>query len=112
MTLVASNAGGSNLCIFNQSTMQFDGGFGVASGDGVLCLGGSLKRLGARGAVGGTALLGFAAGDPAISLSVELNVSRTAYYQVRVRDANPTFCTPGPFGTFNWTNGIRIVWGP
>ena len=85
---------------------------GVVFGDGLRCAGGQLKRLYSRSAVLG-AVDAPILGDPSISarsaaLGDPLAVGSTRYYQTYYRDPSPTFCASG--GTFNSTNGVRVVW--
>ena len=35
----------------------------------------------------------------------------TRFYQVFYRDPEPNFCPSPPGGTFNVSNGLRVVWG-
>ena len=69
---------------------------GTAFGDGLLCLGGTVVRLGATLASGGigSVLVNHGAG------------AGTFHYQLWYRN-NPPFCTPSQF---NLTNGIAILW--
>jgi len=85
-------------------------------GDGLRCTGGVLKRLYTRNAVGGavTAPVG---GDPSVSarsaaLGHVIPLEGTRLYQVYYRDPIASFCPSPPGGTFNVSNGLRIVWGP
>jgi kumamolisin len=83
---------------------------GVLFGAGVRCVGGSLKRLYIKGAIGGSAnapelfdppitVRSAALGDP-----IAPGTSR--YYQTYYRDPHTTFCPGG----FNVTNGVRLDW--
>ncbi len=87
----------------------------VHYGDGLRCIGGSLKRLYKRNAVGGaihvpdTGDLSISAQSAARSNVIVAGSSR--YYQIAYRDPSTTFC-PSPSGnTFNVSNAIRIDWG-
>jgi len=87
----------------------------VTYGDGLRCVGGTLKRLYARSASGG-AVVAPQAGDPSVSarsaaLGDPISSGATRNYQVYSRDPNPGFCTSPPGGTFNVSNAIAIVWG-
>jgi hypothetical protein len=83
-------------------------------GDGLRCVGGTLKRLYKKSASAGAAAAP-AASDPSISarsaqLGVPISPGESRYYQVSYRDPNPAFC-PSPSGsTFNVTNGVEIDW--
>jgi choice-of-anchor B domain-containing protein len=85
-------------------------------GDGLLCAGGTLKRLYSRKAIGGvvTAPTGAdltvsarsaAAGDTIPPLG-------TRVYQVYYRDPDASFCTAPTGGTFNVSNALRATWVP
>ncbi|MBL8857249.1 MAG: CHRD domain-containing protein [Planctomycetes bacterium] len=93
--------------LYFQGTGSFGGGNGIPFGDGLLCAGGTIIRMGVVFAAGNTSsypggttpgpinVVGFnAAGD-----------SRT--YQLWYRDGDPGFCT---VSTFNLTNAVRVVW--
>jgi hypothetical protein len=87
---------------------------GVNFGDGVRCIGGTLKRLYTKAAVGGV-VIAPAPGDPSItarsaSLGYPIAPGSELYYQLRYRDPNPSFC-PAPQGnTWNASNGVVIRW--
>ncbi len=83
-------------------------------GDGVRCTGGTQLRLQVAGAQGGQSWVpdtgapslrarALAAGDPLLPGSVR-------YYQAVYRDPAPGFCAAPTGGTFNTTNGLRVVW--
>ncbi len=109
-TLVLRGEGLSNsFATYFQGTLQTNGGQGNVFGDGLVCAGGSVIRLGATQSVGGVS--GYpAAGDPPISqrgrIPVGGGVTRT--YQGWYR-SSATFCTPA---TFNFTNGLQLSWQP
>ncbi|MCK6446430.1 MAG: hypothetical protein L6Q99_08580 [Planctomycetes bacterium] len=80
-------------------------------GDGLLCIGGTLKRLYVKNATGG-ALSVPGASDPSIqtrsaALGDPLTPGVTRYYQIYYRDPAATHCTAG---TFNLTNAVAITW--
>ena len=83
----------------------------VPYGDGLRCLTGTLKRIAAKNAVGGTvsypegAELGIRARSAALGDTIPPGGVR--YYQVVYRDAISTFCPPN---TFNASNALAIVW--
>ncbi|MBI5364877.1 MAG: hypothetical protein HZA53_16995 [Planctomycetes bacterium] len=80
---------------------------GAAFGDGLLCLGGALLRLGTTASTAGTAQY---PSLPGITLSARSGVlpgsGVVAYYQTWYRNA-ASFCTSA---TSNATNGVRVVW--
>jgi hypothetical protein len=80
-------------------------------GDGILCLGGTLRRMYVKNAVGGSAQAP-ATGDPSITqrsaaIGDPLTPGSVRYYQVWYRDDAGGFCTAN---TFNISNGLRVVW--
>ena len=81
---------------------------GVVSGDGVLCLGGSIVRMATKRNVGGSSVYP-EAGDAALSQrSFTIPGSgATAYYQTYYRNAAATYCTAA---TINLTNAWQVVW--
>jgi hypothetical protein len=87
---------------------------GVSFGDGVRCVGGTLKRLYTKAAVGGVVTVP-GPGDPSISarsaaLGFPIAPGMKLYYQTHYRDPNATFC-PAPQGnTWNVSNGVVIRW--
>jgi hypothetical protein len=110
VTLVASQLLPSTVGLFFQGTMPQASGVGSAFGDGLLCVNGSVRRLGIRHATSGMMSLGFGIpGDPPISIAGAIPaLGATRHYQLRYRDP-PAYCTPS---TFNLTNGLRINWLP
>ena len=87
---------------------------GVVFGDGVRCVGGTLKRLAVKASVGGASQFP-AAGDPSISarsaaLGDAFGPGAVRYYQTYFRDPDPVFCAAPAGNTWNATNGGRIVW--
>jgi hypothetical protein len=87
---------------------------GVAFGDGVSCLAGTLRKIGVKRAQSGTAAYP-QSGDPSISarsaaLGDPLLPGTTRYYQAVYRDPSLGFCTGAPNSTWNISNAIRINW--
>lgn len=83
-------------------------------GDGVRCVGGSLKRLYTRTAVQGSASAP-SAGEPSISarsaaLGDPIAPGSARGIQVYYRDGNPQFCPPPIGSSFNASNGVRVNW--
>jgi hypothetical protein len=94
----------------NAAALYFQAGSkhpGVHFGDGIKCTGGPFARLGTKvGSGGASAFPG--SGDPSVSAQGHVAAPGTRHYQVRFR--NPaSFCTAD---TFNYTNGVTIVWHP
>jgi hypothetical protein len=88
---------------------QSDDHFWGLVGDGIMCAqGGVMIRMGVALSQGGTSQYP-PPGDPPISVQGQITASgATRYYQAWYRDPT-SFCTPA---TYNFTNGLRIVWGP
>ena len=112
VVLTASDERPSALSIFLQSSVQAPNG--LVFGDGVRCLGGSLKRLYVKSASSGVASAP-ALGDPSITarsaaLGDPIASGATRYYQTYYRDPDPAFCTAPSGNTFNVTNGQSITW--
>jgi hypothetical protein len=83
-------------------------------GDGVRCVGGTLKRLYSKNAVGGV-VSAPGPGDPSISsrsatLGDPIAPGSSRSYQVYYRDPNLAFC-PSPMGdAWNVSSANRVVW--
>jgi hypothetical protein len=78
----------------------------IPFGDGRVCAGGAIVRLGMRVATGGAAVYPGSGGVP-ISVRSPQSTPATRYYQVFFRDA------AGPCGTgFNYSNGWSVTWAP
>lgn len=106
-TLSATGMPSTTAVAFFQGTTHTAAG--APFGDGLLCVGGTLTRLGIKFAVGGTAQYP-GVGDPAISVAGMIpgaGVQRA--YQAYYRDATLGFCAAD---TFNLTNGARTRWQP
>lgn len=97
--------------LYFQGTSPMSGGLGAAFGDGLLCAGGTITRLGIVAAFAGTSGYPTLLPPPenSIPLSVKGGVSPGAvlHYQLWYRDADLGFCTPS---TFNLTNAVRVTW--
>jgi hypothetical protein len=86
----------------------------VIFGDGLRCVGGSLKRLYSKPASGGVVYAPHP-GDPSITarsaaLGDPISSGATRYYMTYYRDPSATFCPNPPGGTFNGSNAVSIVW--
>lgn len=78
----------------------------VPFGDGRVCVGGALVRLGMRIATSGTAVYPGVGGVP-ISVRSPQSAASTLFYQAFYRDS------AGPCGTgFNYSNGWSVTWAP
>ncbi len=85
---------------------------GVASGDGVLCMGGSLIRFGSHyagtnGAPIGTWTYPNTVQTTPISVQTAQPAGQSAHYQLFYRNATPGFCSPA---TTNVSNAYAISW--
>lgn len=110
VTLRAGGLPHSDFAILVQGTEAANPG--IPLGDGLRCIGGQLRRLGARTAApdGSLAFGHDVPGDPQISIAGGIPLGGgVRRYQVYYRDSNPNFCTPE---RFNLSNGIRIPWYP
>ncbi len=98
-----------SFATYFQGTAQTDGGLGLVFGDGLVCAGGTVIRLGAKLSPGGISSYP-AVGDQPVSVRGQIPVGGgvTRAYQGWYRSAAP-FCTPS---TFNFTNGILVAWQP
>ncbi len=102
----------SALTIFLQGNQI--SGTPLAFGDGLRCVGGSLKRLYVKSAVNGVATAPVA-GDPSVTtqsaaLGDPISSGQTRWYQAYYRDASASFC-PAPQGsTYNISSALRIQW--
>jgi hypothetical protein len=108
LVLVSSGELASALTIFAQGTQSVSPRL---FGDGLRCVGGSIKRLYARNASGGTAYAP-QAGEPSITarsaaLGDAIPSGATRFYWAYYRDPNPTFCTPA---TFDASSAVEIRW--
>ena len=111
-TLVLTSAGelATALSIFLQGDLAL--GVPALFGDGLRCVGGGLKRLYAKNAVGGV-VSAPGAGEPSVSarsaeLGDPLAPGDVRHYQVYYRDPALAFCAGG--GAFNVGNALRVTW--
>lgn len=110
LKLWVTNVTPASISLFFQGDAQVNGGLGMTSGDGVLCAGGTIIRLGVRSGANGLVTLGFGnPGDTPIHTGgVVPGGGGTRYYQSWYRNT-VAFCTAA---TFNDSNGLRIIWTP
>lgn len=110
LVLYATSLPPSTTVLFFQGNAQAGLGLGTVFGDGILCAGGTQKRLGARTALSGSAALGApVAGTSVISVEGVVPPSGgTRYYQAWYRNS-ADFCTSA---VFNFTNAIQVDWQP
>jgi hypothetical protein len=106
VVLSASGLPPGQPVLFFQGSDTVASGIGTPFGDGRMCVGGQIRRLGVKIATGGVASYP-EAGDVPISVGGSITfVGTTKHYQAWYRDPG-TFCTAA---TFNLSNGITIDW--
>jgi hypothetical protein len=106
LVLNASSMSGAQSWYF-QATEQAAEPFGY----GILCIGGTLIRIGQKGLVNGASSNPSGIDFP-LSLKGAIPPSGgTRHYQVTYRQANPP-CSPLPTSNTNRTNGLTIIWTP
>ena len=114
-TLVLTSSGGrESLCVFLQGSALIAP---VIYGDGLRCVGGTLKRIfNVEVASGGVAtapqgshpsitVRSAALGDP-------IPMGATRHYQTYYRDGNLAFCSNPPGNTWNVSNALSAIWSP
>jgi hypothetical protein len=99
------------LTIFVQGPLSISP---VIFGDGLRCIGGTLRRLYSNAASGGQAYAPHP-GDPSITarsaaLGDTIPSGSTRYYMTYYRDPSSTFCSNPPGNTFNASSAVSIVW--
>lgn len=103
------------LSIFNQGDALTNPATGVVFGQGVRCVGGSLKRLYVKSASGGVAVAP-GGGDPSVhmrsaALGDTIIAGSSRYYYVYYRQTLVLGGCPSA-STFNTTQSIRAIWAP
>ncbi|MBL8857662.1 MAG: hypothetical protein JNL28_04035 [Planctomycetes bacterium] len=95
--------------LYFQGSGQQAGGAGTSFGDGLLCVGGSIVRLGVKFSTGNNSSVFPVIGvDPLISVQGLVAPSDVRHYQAWYRDAVVGYCTSA---VFNLTDGLTITWG-
>jgi hypothetical protein len=107
LVLTSSNLHGMTTGLFFQGTVPAGGGAGIAFGDGVRCVLGSVARIGTKTASAGTTTYP-EAGDAPISVRGSVPPNSTRYYQFWYRNA-ANFCTSA---TFNFSQAVAVQWMP
>ncbi|MBL8860556.1 MAG: choice-of-anchor B family protein [Planctomycetes bacterium] len=105
-TLSATGLPAAVSVLFFQGTSAQNGGLGSAFGDGLLCAGGAVIRLGTELTSGGATSYP-QGGDLPVSVRGGVSAGATRTYQAWYRNT-ASFCTAD---TFNLTNGVAVVWG-
>jgi hypothetical protein len=94
--------------LYFQGSAQAAGGAGIPFGDGLLCVGGAIVRMGVVFASGNTSA--FPSGVlPSVSVAGGASAGSVLNYQLWYRDAVVAFC---PSAVFNLTNGVALTWAP
>lgn len=94
--------------LYFEGTAQMSAGAGIAFGDGKLCVGGTIIRLGVKfNTATGTSTYPVGA-DPILSIAGLVVPGDTRTYQIWYRDS-AAFCSAS---TFNLTNGMQTIWAP
>ena len=95
--------------LYFQGTSQAGtGGNGVAFGDGLRCVAGSVLRLGVHVNAGGSSQYPIAGEAPISIRGLIQSPGGVRDYQCWYRNS-AAFCTPS---TFNLTNGLEVLWLP
>jgi hypothetical protein len=97
----------SSIALYFQGTQEEAGGFGSQNGDGLLCLAGTLIRLGPQPNFAGASQYP-GPGQTPVSVRGAVSAGTTYAYQAWYRNA-AAFCTSA---TYNLTNGVRATWVP
>lgn len=97
----------NSVALYLQGTMEANNGLGTIFGDGLLCVAGSIIRLGQKTNVNGESHFPEMS-DPRISVQGVVTAGSTRDYQVWYRNS-ANYCT---FATSNLSNAIEVVWGP
>ncbi len=95
--------------LFFQGTTAMAAGNGIPFGDGLLCAGGTIVRLGIAFATGNSAHFPNVGVDPAVSVAGACVTGNSYTYQVWYRDSDPLFCSSA---FFNITNAVSFTWRP
>jgi hypothetical protein len=93
--------------LYFQGTSVMNAGAGLAFGDGLLCAGGTIVRLGVVFASGSASSYPRPLIDPKISLQGAPAPGDSRTYQMWYRDADVSFCSSA---VFNLTNAVMLTW--
>lgn len=97
----------NSTALYLQGTLTEQSGLGSVLGDGLVCVGGSIVRLGSKTNVAGQSHYPEPA-NPSISVRGGCSAGDVRNYQIWYRNA-ANYCTPA---TANLTNGAQVVWAP
>lgn len=93
--------------LYFQGTALMNGGAGIAFGDGLLCAGGTIVRLGVVFASGSASAYPRPNIDPPVSVGGGIAPGNTRMYQMWYRDADVGYCASE---VFNLTNAVSLTW--
>jgi hypothetical protein len=98
----------STTAIYLQANKLANGGAGYTFGDGVMCLGGSVRMIATKRTFDGYTTFPMF-GDPPIHIAGKVSMLEpTQYYQVMYRDT----AILGQQANYNLTNAWQVVWAP
>lgn len=106
LVITATDVPGPGL--FFQGTGQFSGGAGITFGDGLLCAGGAILRLGVVFPTAAAAAYPGGLTPNPIHMGGATAAGDVRHYQCWYRDA-AVFCSSD---TYNLTQGLTITWAP
>lgn len=108
LTLQAAGLPSSAPALFFQGTAVVGGGAGAHFGDGLMCVGGGIVRIGTLSSANGNCRYPESGGVPVSVRGAVPAVGGLRHYQAWYRNA-AAFCTQSPF---NLTNGHSVTWMP
>jgi hypothetical protein len=97
----------NSSALYFQGTLQQSGGVGVAFGDGLRCVAGTVVRLGTKLNSAGSSQYPVACDLP-VATRGGVTTPGTRTYQVWYRNS-ALYCSAS---TFNLSNGLELVWAP
>lgn len=107
-TVVLTASGVTGPGLFFQGNGQFNGGPGMAFGDGLQCAGGTIVRIAVVFPVGNVATYPNVTTPTPVHTAGLIAAPGVFTYQCWYRDAQP-FCSAS---NFNLTQGLSILWAP
>jgi len=93
--------------LYFQGSVQLNGGMGVAFGDGLRCVGGSIIRLAVISGAANASEYPRVGIDSPVSVQGACAPGDVRHYQLWYRDSDPSFCSPA---VFNLTNALTLTW--
>ncbi len=107
-TLVLTATDVPGPALFFQGSARMSAGAGITFGDGLLCVGGTITRLGIVFPTGTTSAYPGGLNPNPIHVGGMTSAGDVRHYQAWYRDA-AAFCTAA---TFNLTQGLSLTWAP